>query len=420
MSNHDEGEVCVQASHVGLVRRGFASGLGWIALVLMYAPILLMWCMRAVGANTLAGNLSSALGLMTLGAPVLAVLGFALLNKKPGGGATLVASEGGLKVLRTSTLDAVRVHPRSSILSGVLVPLPSGARVEIEIEGNDVLVANLASREEAERLLAALALDPAHRRVRMRAGKNTPPVLLGIAFTFLAALLSTGTLKWFDTMSSKAGARIAWLACVSVIGWVLARVVAAPEVIVGTDGVAIQSWRTRLVSYRELAGVEAVHGQLILYLRDGSNITFGSRSKIGPPAENCAALAARIRAAMHSREATADTSALKLLERDARPFEAWRAALHGLVERANDYRDRSLSRDELVRVLKDPTARNDHRIGAALTLRTLDPEQAPKIRVAAETCADEHLRIALEKAADDELDEDTVDRATRTEERRET
>jgi hypothetical protein len=72
-----------------------------------------------------------------------------------------------------------------------------------------------------------------------------------------------------------------------------------------------------------------------------------------------------------------------------------------------------------VRVLEDAEADPDARVGAAVALAQLDePALVAKVRVVAERCVSPRLRVALEDAARDALDEEVVE-AARTELRHE-
>jgi len=65
-------------------------------------------------------------------------------------------------------------------------------------------------------------------------------------------------------------------------------------------------------------------------------------------------------------------------------------------------------------VLESTAAPRERRIGAALALRAAShPEARARIRAAAETSADEDLRVALEQAAKGEMDEQALERALR-------
>jgi hypothetical protein len=102
-----------------------------------------------------------------------------------------------------------------------------------------------------------------------------------------------------------------------------------------------------------------------------------------------------------------------LLERRGRPAPAWRAALRCLMAEAGaDYRTAKLTREQALAVLEDGGAPAELRIGAALALSSArDRATAERLRIAAEGCASCDVRIALEQAADGEVDEGTLDRA---------
>jgi len=95
----------------------------------------------------------------------------------------------------------------------------------------------------------------------------------------------------------------------------------------------------------------------------------------------------------------------------------WRAELVALTDEQGDaaYRGIHLPRTTLEDVLDDGSAPAERRIGAALALRALDPSYATRVRLAAGSSANEHLRIALEKVADDDVDVGIVEDASRAE-----
>jgi hypothetical protein len=103
--------------------------------------------------------------------------------------------------------------------------------------------------------------------------------------------------------------------------------------------------------------------------------------------------------------------ALAQLDRGGRSASAWRAAMRALLAAPENYREQAVTRDALVEVLESPGAPAERRVGAALALAGADdPETRTRIRVAAGACADERLRIALELAASDGLDDDGIGR----------
>ena len=89
-----------------------------------------------------------------------------------------------------------------------------------------------------------------------------------------------------------------------------------------------------------------------------------------------------------------------------------------VVDPTKGYRDVGLSRREAEALLDDVRSPIEHRIAAAMALRSLDGEEGPtRIRVAAEGCASPEMRAALERAGDGTLDEATIERAVAAVER---
>ena len=77
---------------------------------------------------------------------------------------------------------------------------------------------------------------------------------------------------------------------------------------------------------------------------------------------------------------------------------------------AGGFRDAALGSSDLEQVLADPRAPLGRRIGAALALRE-DATGLARVRVAASTAADPRVRVALENAGADDLDEQELMRA---------
>ena len=90
------------------------------------------------------------------------------------------------------------------------------------------------------------------------------------------------------------------------------------------------------------------------------------------------------------------------LARAGRPLEAWKRALL-----SPDYRAAAISTDEAARVLTAGGASKDERLGAALVLARAG--EAERVRVVASACVDRRVRVALEQAAADRLDDPTLE-----------
>lgn len=208
---------------------------------------------------------------------------------------------------------------------------------------------------------------------------------------------------------------LAWLA------WFVGSFVAtrlattAPEVVVGVDGLTVRTpLRDRFVSFAELASVtpeptpQPTH--LRLRFRDGREerlrlVVVQTTART----ERIQAIARHVDDALRAREEAIPAAQL---DRAGRAIEAWRSALADLARRRAAYRGEALSRDELVRILERPETSPEHRVAAALALvDSGEPDAHARIRVAADACANDRLRVALEKLADGEVDDEALERA---------
>ena len=73
-------------------------------------------------------------------------------------------------------------------------------------------------------------------------------------------------------------------------------------------------------------------------------------------------------------------------------------------------RSNEISTEDAERILHAGAASHDERVGAAMVLasRAAEGDKRERIRVAASACIDQRLRVALERVADDTLDEETL------------
>lgn len=103
---------------------------------------------------------------------------------------------------------------------------------------------------------------------------------------------------------------------------------------------------------------------------------------------------------------------LQLLERGGRAVEDWRRALSSLV-RERDYRAAAVAPGDLVDVAQSASARVEHRLAAALALGASPTEESARarVRVAAASCANPRLRVALTAAVDGTLEQAQLEEA---------
>lgn len=191
-----------------------------------------------------------------------------------------------------------------------------------------------------------------------------------------------------------------------------------PRVVVGSDGIRILGvLRPRFIAHDAIKGAKAViagrHGDLShvrVDLRDGSNVVLPA--VVADPGE-VEGLARRIdetgRAADVGR-----ARHIAALARGDRSLRDWRKDVTRVAVAEPGFRQNAIASDDFDRVLRDAAAPIDQRVGAALALRVIDPDNATaRIRVAAETSADDVARQALSAAGEADVDEVMLDTLTK-------
>jgi hypothetical protein len=334
--------------------------------------------------------------------------------------------------------------------------------------GHDVAV-RVQSRAEGESLLRAARASVASRVLRIplrslassqRFGEAMGLASLGVLVPSLFA--GVGGLIWFMIMfalhgspmagSSGPAILVALLLALSAfsllgVGW-LARFLRRGEVVVGTDGVALEgSGKRRFIAYGRVRRVARDARGVRLYLNDGVSVLLPTKADAdaplpltpgvmaafdptsvkrgvprGLPVEELfrkdvarrEALFERVEQAMRARgQSRVSSVQLAQLDRGRRSLPAWRDALRALpaVEGAG-YRGAALASDQLAEVVEDAGAPTERRIAAALALSgNGDAEARQRVRIAVEACADDDLRAALAQAAEGEIEEPKLARA---------
>lgn len=110
-------------------------------------------------------------------------------------------------------------------------------------------------------------------------------------------------------------------------------------------------------------------------------------------------------------------AALSVLDREGRSTEDWRRALKSTLVETGYRRVPPLSPDQLIEVAKDENAAFERRIGAALALSERSDEHLrSRLRICVDSIAFEPLRIAMERAAEGDLNDDVLEEAIAREE----
>lgn len=202
------------------------------------------------------------------------------------------------------------------------------------------------------------------------------------------------------------------------------------EIRAGADGVLFRwfGW-TKFLAYRDIRTCAAFHEDVavgrtttdgddatILHLRlkNGRSVEVrsGGLGLREGRFEQGAQLVRQIREGIAAAQRDTTDEAANQLARGEKPATAW---LDELARRArrHGYRDTALDRDELLRVVESSVAAPTARVGAAAILRKsgLRDEERARVRVAAEASVAPHVHIALEAAADADLEERAFDEA---------
>jgi len=249
--------------------------------------------------------------------------------------------------------------------------------------------------------------EPPALTVTMREGVTAVLVGVGVAYwlgssavPFLTALLGRWSTWPLISLSCLVGLGLAiWYASFSVR--------------VGRDGIYLGRWRARrfipateIVSVQERLAIRTRHDGtrdiegLDLMLRAQGSVHISLRKR----GEQAARIKDRIERLIH--ESRGDSSLhLDQLSRRGKSLAAWKQDL-ALLAKNGGFRASTTSFDDLDAVLSDPTASLEHRLAAALALRSrADTHASARIRVAAEASAHPKVRVALaELATGDDAD----------------
>ncbi len=411
----DVAPLALHGRRIGERPQGIARALSRATMASMVGAFALSFAVTAL-FSSLVPWVEMLLGLMylaTMGVAALAAVAQLWCWITPKSTGSLAVDARGVHVARAL---GRRDIARDRVEAGWLVHDAEGAEVELRLRNGDELSVSVASPEEAEAVLDAVGVDPSKRALSMQMGGPELNVALAMGSlvpgSCVASLIAVTLGGIVALPSASMGFLIFTLAALSVP--LSLRAFGPPRVQVGRDGVSVRrGFRAWFASFEEISHVSMRGYSLVLHLRDGSERVI---SGFGTRASRRQALGDRIAAGVLEAHAPRDLSArLTALDRNGRTIEEWRAALREVLTEREAYRSTGLTRDEVVAALEDPHATPDRRIGAAYALSFADKEQAgQRVRVAVETIAHEPVRVALTRAADGALDEESVTAATAT------
>jgi hypothetical protein len=343
---------------------------------------------------------------MMFAAPVVWLAG-RLARLTPFREAHVTASPMGLDVTRDGR---VRSTPAATITLGVVVPRMMGAELRLLLTNGDELAVRVPSMEAGDALLAGLALDPHQRRTDVEWNPLLRRALVaalgfGLSFAFFATL--AGALH-----STPMAVPVIFL--MVVVPFLLASALARAMrngVSVGRDGVVLRdALRSHEVSFDDIVAVRRDWNSLELIRANGPPVLVSLNGLDAPVAqqlaERLAQGLARFRELVGSRA--------ELFARGGRDFAEWKDDLRRLLAQAVGFRGPALRPEDALRVVEDPAADPEARVGAALALMAVGgDDEKLRVRVAAETTLAPRVRIALEAASEGDVEEDVIAAAVR-------
>jgi len=330
-----------------------------------------------------------------MSAPIIAATGLLLKIRSKATEGRIAWGERGLM------LHAEGSEPRllgRSFSSGVVVPHEDGFEVRLVRDtGDDVSV--LVDDDATARALLSLArVGREWVTTRVEWASWVTRALSG-GLTFAAVGLSGFLTAIFLPEPFNLAALVVCLLLPFFAAGAASRRFAWRSLEIGSDAIVfVYQGRRRMIPLRDVVDVRVLDDAVVLDLEDGSTRRFDVHGE---------GLAEGVRRRVAS--ALADMGAAggkeSFFARGERSFAEWVARMRGLLDRGTGFREVRLDRDDTLRVLEDPDASPEARVGAALAVASAEPA---RVRVVAETCASPKLRVALEAAADGEVEEEVV------------
>lgn len=294
---------------------------------------------------------------------------------------------------------------RAEVRQGLAVPVGEGCLVRLDRgwprSPVDIVVWN---EEEGRRLLVALGLDASQSAVDLRGASGYHVLSQAAKLAIGAGLMAT----WFFFQAFQRGTTglVAVLALLA-----LSRFAAGgrSRIRVGVDGVHFRwLWMSEFTAFSDVRGIllkkEEKAEILELTLHDGAKRRIPLDVGNDEDASFSYRRVLQAYEAYRERQGSGDIEALARAGRDP---AAWLTALRSLAAGANaGMRTAPVPPERLWSILNDPSAPAAARAGAAAALSSVATgSERRKIRIAADAIAEPRLRVAVEKAADEAVDE---------------
>ncbi|MBI2392301.1 MAG: hypothetical protein HYV09_22120 [Deltaproteobacteria bacterium] len=394
----------------------------WLVILapawMIFGTALLAWLELDVATGV--SLLASFVTFLVAGVVALAFQGGTALGVRRGGEPGAISVTTGCvharvddRELEERVVSGLREElPVPDELPSTIDPPATTHQVLLELHSGDTLAVTVRDAEQADALLDAAGVGLRQRAIGLRVGRvDMTLARVVIASIFVGSLLLAvpAVLLLVLVFDSRTGGRDVAAAVVAacVLGVVLSRgALAVQTVRLGSDGVLVQSSRV-FRTFVPFAGMKLRRVDWRVGLRSGTR----TASIVARSAEQAERILQRIELAKQDFERREHFGA-SVLARNGRSLAEWRRELHALVL-DQGYRA-PISRAELAAIAEDPGSARDQRIAAVLALSASaqDDAERARLRVAVDTTVDPKLRLALERAYEDELVEALVDAAS--------
>jgi hypothetical protein len=374
--------------------------------------LLLLACW-AGGVGVMAAVQGGALCL----APPVMLLGTALLLGRSHGApiaGVRAAGDDGVLVFDDEGVTLSRGRGRERFARGEI----AAGWVERFREGDDDVVLQMrsgtilrfraADQAQVRAALKAAGVAPEDRAVTLRLGvaEESGARVVMIFLAEIVAALALAVLAVFGAMFGTANhhpglpelSLMGIAAALAGFGlYVLFRPLVTATLRIGTDGVVVERLlRKRFLPRARVTGAEAAGNEISLGVTGGEGVRLTVSS-----ANEAAIVVQRVNEALADRGDVVGAGLRAQLDRQGRPVAAWLRGVRALAQGDAGYRHLRVDRDALAALLDDGAATAEHRIAAAAALAS-DEGGKRRVRVAAEACADDRLRLALEEAGEAE------------------
>ena len=232
-------------------------------------------------------------------------------------------------------------------------------------------------------------------------------MILGFIGMIVASVV-TGTSTFLAAAAASAIplALFSWL-----LWWLIAKLIPS-WLSVGTDGVLVQKVRKTFIPFSEMKSVQvdgkAPYFQVLFERKSGKPLKVKTATE-----KQAEVVKLQVESALRSFESRRQAALIEDLEPGERSEADWRESLKGLMNRGG-YRSKAVDREQLLRVVEDPGQHPRVRVSAAVALEDgARPEDKKRIRVAAQASASPKIRVALEQAADGDVEDSTLSEVRR-------